>query len=125
MKIFVKKVLNEFVYFSSDYGNAKGIWKGDSRPIKKEYFVELDIDIIYDYNDFVVSQIREYQMKMSDEKIHFTMLLLEYDESGCATFRLGDSIIEIETNFDERFWNLKNSYVTIPVEKLNIYDENI
>ena len=43
----------------------------------------------------------------------------------CATFRFGDAIIEIETNFDELFYAMKNSYLTISVEKLNIYDENL
>ena len=62
---------------------------------------------------------------MEDEKIQLTLLLLEYDEDGCATFRFGDSIIEIETNYDERFCVLKNLYITILVEKLNFYDENI
>ena len=31
MKIYVEKVLDEVVYFSTDYGNAKGIWKGNNR----------------------------------------------------------------------------------------------
>lgn len=125
MKIYVDKVLNEIIYFSTDYGKAKGIWKGTNRPIEKEYYVELDIDRLYNYDDLIVSKIKEYQMKIEDEKIQLTLLLLEYDGDGCATFRFGDSIIEIETNYDERFCNLKNSYVTILVEKLNIYDENL
>lgn len=41
------------------------------------------------------------------------------------SIRFGDSIIEIETIYDERFYDLKNSYVTIYVEKLNIYDQNL
>lgn len=125
MKIFIDNVLDENIYFSTDYGKAKGIWKGVNRPIEKEYYVELDIERLYDYDDLIVSEIKEYQMKILDENIQLTLLLLEYDEDGCATFRFGDSIIEIETNFDERFCALKNSYVTIYVEKLNIYDENL
>ena len=27
MKIFVNKVLDENIYFSTDYGKGKGIWK--------------------------------------------------------------------------------------------------
>ena len=50
---------------------------------------------------------------------------IKYDEDGCATFQLGDSIIEIETAYDERFYALKNSYITLFVEKLNVYDENL
>ena len=125
MRIYVDRVLNEIIYFSTDYGKAKGVWKGDSRPIEKDYYVELDIDRLYNFDDFIVSKMKEYQMKIEDEKIQLTLLLLEYDEDGCATFQFGDSIIEIETNYDERFCALKNSYVTIFVEKLNIYDENL
>ena len=62
---------------------------------------------------------------MVDENIQITLLLLEYDEDGCATFQFGDAIIEIETIFDERFYAIKNSYLTINVERLNIYDENL
>lgn len=125
MKINISKVLNEIVYFSTDYGSAKGIWKGIDQPVEEEYFVELDIDNLYNYDDFTVSKIKEYQIKILDEKIQLTMLLIEYDEFGCATFQFGDSLIEIETNFDRRFFLLENLYVTILVEKLNIYDENI
>lgn len=125
MKIVVDRVIDENIYFSTDYGKAKGIWKGVNRPIEKEYYVEMDIERLYDYDDLIVSDIKEYQIKVLDENIQLTLLLLEYDENGCATFRFGDSIIEVETNFDERFCALKNSYVTIYVEKLNIYDENL
>lgn len=125
MKIYVDKVLNESVYFSTEYGNGKGIWRSASKPIEKEYFVELDIDILCNYSDFTDSIIEEYQMKICDEKILLNLLLLEYDQFGCATFQFGDTIIEIETNYDERFFALENSYVTILVEKLNIYDENL
>lgn len=125
MKIYVDKVFNENIYFSTDYGKAKGIWKGTNRPIEKEYYVELDIDMKYNYDDLIVSETKEFQIKVLNEKIQLTLLLLEYDEFGCATFRFGDSIIEVETNFDVRFLKLKNFYVTILVEKLSIYDENI
>lgn len=125
MKIYVEKVLDEFVYFSTDYGWAKGIWKGNTISINKVYYIEMDIDMLCDYDSFVLCDSKEYYIEMVDENIQLTLLLLEYDEDGCATFQFGNEIIEIETNFDERFYALKNSYVTISVEKLNIYDENI
>ena len=125
MKIYVEKILNEVVYFSTDYGKAKGIWKGNNRPIEKEYYVEMDVDMLCDYDCLILCDIKEYHIEMVDENIQLTLLLLEYDEDGCATFQFGDSIIEIETIFDERFYALKNSYLTICVEKLNIYDENL
>lgn len=125
MKIYVDQVFNKIIYFSTAYGNARGIWRGVNRPNKREYFVELDIDIKYNYDDFMVSKVKEYQMKIVDDKTYLTLLFLEYDELGCATFRLGDSIIEIETNIDDRFLALKNLFVIVSVEKINIYDENI
>lgn len=125
MKIYVEKVLNEMVYFSTDYGKGKGIWQSSNKPIEKEYFVEIDVDRVCEYDELIICDTKEYQIKMEDENIKLTLLLLEYDEDGCATFQFGDSIIEIETNFDERFYDLKNSYVTIYTEILNIYDENL
>lgn len=125
MKIFIDKVLNETVYISTDYGRGKGVWKGENKPTEKEYFVEFDIDTIYNYSDITISEAAEYQIKICAGKVYLTLLLLEYDELGCATFRFGNCIIEIETNYDKRFLELKNVYVIIAVETLNIYDENI
>ena len=125
MKIVIDKVLDKNIYFSTDYGMAKGIWKGTNRPIQKEYCVELDIDGLYSYDNVFVNNTKEYQMRIFDGKNQLTLLLLEYDEDGCATFQLGDSIIEIETAYDELFYALKNSYITLFVEKLNVYDENL
>lgn len=125
MKIVIDKILDENIYFSTDYGMVKGIWKGANRPIQKEYYVELDIDGLYSYDNVFVNNTKEYQMRIIDGKNQLTLLLLEYDEDGCATFQLGDSIIEIETAYDERFYALMNSYITLFVEKINVYDENL
>ena len=125
MKIVIDKILDENIYFSTDYGMAKGIWKGANRPIQKEHYVELDIDGLYSYDNVFVNNTKEYQMRIIDGKNQLTLLLLEYDEDGCATFQLGDSIIEIETAYDERFYALMNSYITLFVEKINVYDENL
>ena len=83
------------------------------------------IDGLYSYDNVFVNNTKEYQMRIIDGKNQLTLLLLEYDEDGCATFQLGDSIIEIETAYDERFYALMNSYITLFVEKINVYDENL
>ena len=62
MKIVIDKILDENIYFSTDYGMAKGIWKGANRPIQKEYYVELDIDGLYSYDNVFVNNTKEYQM---------------------------------------------------------------
>ena len=61
MKIVIDKVLDKNIYFSTDYGMAKGIWKGTNRPIQKEYCVELDIDGLYSYDNVFVNNTKEYQ----------------------------------------------------------------
>ena len=125
MKIYVENVINDNIQFSTEYGQGRGKWKSDDSPVKKEYFVEFDIEGVCSYTDFVSSSINEYQIEMQGDKIGLTMLLIEYDESGCATFQIGDSLVEIETKFDKRFLTLVGSYVTIKVEELGIYDENV
>ena len=59
MKIVIDKVLDKNIYFSTDYGMAKGIWKGANRPIQKEYYVELDIDGLYSYDNVFVNNTKD------------------------------------------------------------------
>lgn len=44
MKIYVEKVLDEVVYFSTDYGKAKGIWKSNNRPVNKVSLIEINVE---------------------------------------------------------------------------------
>lgn len=125
MKIYIEKILNENIYFSTEYGKGKGLWKGANKPKNKQYFVEFDIDKLYNYDDLIIGKKERYQIEVYNEKNYLTLLLLEYDEFGCATFRFGDSIIEIETKYDKHFLLLINLFVTIIVDTLNVYDENI
>lgn len=125
MKIFINKILDKYVYFSTDYGEGKGIWKENTEPFKKEYFVEFDISKLYSYNELTISKTEEYKIEIYNNKINLTLLLIEYDEYGCATFQFGNSIIEIETNYDNRILALIGKYIVILVENLDIYDENL
>ena len=102
-----------------------GEWKGEKRPEKEEYFIELDIPDLHAYDDFIKSQEKEYKIKLYGNKIKLNMLFLEYNRNGCATLRIGNSIIEIETGYDERFWLLVGEYVSLLVENIVLYDENI
>ena len=125
MKIHIENVINDSIQFSAEYGQGRGKWKSDNPPIKKDYYVEFDIDAVCNYTDFLISSINEYQIKMQEDKNVLTLLLVGYDELGCATFRIGNSLIEIETEYDNRFLSLVGSYLIIKVEELGVYDENI
>jgi len=120
MKIFINRILDKQIYFSTDYGEGRGIWKEDTRPFQKEYFVEFDISKLYSYKELIISKTEEYKIGIYD-----TLLLTGYDEYGCATFQFGNSIIEIETNYDNRILALIGKYIVILVENLDIYDENL
>lgn len=123
MKIRVNSIKNERVSFTTEYGKGKGIWKSNNKPLEKEYFVEFDIIDKYRYEDISISCDKWCQMECEENRMRLTMLLLQYDEQGCASFRLGDSIVELETYYDERFLALVNSYLDICTENLYLYDE--
>jgi len=123
MKICVNEMKNERVSFTTEYGVGRGIWKSKNSPARKDYFVEFDITDKYRYEDISVSNFKQYRMESTENRMRLTMLLLEYDEQGCASFRFGDSIVELETYYDERFLALVNSYLDIYVGNLYLYDE--
>ena len=113
------------VYFSTEYGSGKGIWKGDKPILMQDCFVEFDIGKKYCFEEIIQETNGQYQIRLCEDVISLTVLFEAYEESGCATVRLGNSIFEIETNADERFRALVNSYVTLQAEELFIYDEGI
>ena len=51
MKIFIYRILDKQIYFFTDYGEGRGIWKEDTEPFQKEYFVEFDISKLYSYKE--------------------------------------------------------------------------
>ena len=51
MKIVIDKVLDKNIYFSTDYGMAKGIWKGTNRPIQKNIVLSW---ILTDYTAMIM-----------------------------------------------------------------------
>ena len=73
----------------------------------------------------IISKTEEYKIGIYDNKINLTLLLTGYDEYGCATFQFSNSIIEIETNYDNQILALIGKYIVILVENLDIYDENL
>ena len=125
MKIHVDKVDKETVYFTTEYGFGKGIWKVANPILMQDYFVEFDIEKKYCFEDMHIETNGQYQIKLCDNVISFTVLFEAYEENGCATVRIGNSIFEVETDADERFPALLDSYVTLHAEELFIYDEGV
>lgn len=125
MKIYIEDVKDTEITFLTKHGTGKAIWKSNHIPTIGEYIVEFDIIDVYNYSDFNISDKREFYVGICEKGTVLTLLLMEYEESGCATFRMGDSIIEMETNYDIRFKALEGTYVSVYVKQLEIYENEI
>lgn len=85
------------IEFSSQYGSAKGLWKGDIPEINQHYYIELDIPKILIWGiDIVEADCKEYKVWNEQNNI-FLNVQLEYYDDNCTTVRIGDSLILIET----------------------------
>ena len=77
MKIVIDKILDENIYFSTDYGMAKGIWKGAILPenidpaVREHLMAELGIDA----NTFSTLKIFTKQTTKQIPKTSFFQLL--------------------------------------------------
>ena len=125
MKIKIKSIYDRKVEFETEYGSAIGIWKDETPPEMKEYIVELDIRKLIKYSDINVSNIDEPRIELVSKGILITALLLEYDFDGCATLKLGDSLLEVETIYSPNFISMCGHYVLFLVSDIDIYDEHI
>ncbi|WP_315119591.1 hypothetical protein [uncultured Clostridium sp.] len=108
-----------FIEFSSQYGVAKGLWKGNTPEINQSYYVELDIrkTLIWEI-DIIETDCREYKMWSEQDNIFFNVKMESYENDGCLTVRLGDNVILIET---EGIPYSEGSFLKLQVNKILIY----
>lgn len=125
MVIEIKLISVNQVSFISKYGCAIGTWKDEIAPEEKVYNVEIDIVQLIKYNDIRVGDSNEPRIESVLGGILISGLLIEYDVDGCATLRLGDTLIEVETEFDANFSYICGQYISFMVSKIDIYDEHI
>ncbi len=60
--------------------------EGKNRPIDKVYYVEMDIDMLCDYESFVLCDTKEYHIEMVNGNIQFTYYCLNM-KKGYGFFR--------------------------------------
>lgn len=124
MEIKIYQIDKNFVYFKSDYGLARGIWKDEEDPIFGVYSVEIDVvDKIY-YNDIKVTSNREVLLSNIGDRIIISALMIDYFD-GCATLQFGENIIEVITEKNDQFKALCGKSITFCVTAIEIYDEHI
>lgn len=125
MKIYIENIKDKEIIFLTRHGTGKGIWSSNKIPAIGEYIVEFNITDVYDYSAFNISSKKEFHVDICEKGTVLTLLLLEYEKSGCATFQMGDSLIEMETNYDMRFKELVGTYVSVYVKQLEIYENEV
>lgn len=125
MEVTIKSIEGNRVEFESPYGSAIGIWKDEILVNKRKYSVELDITELIKYDDIKLSSNNEPRIELNSNGILIVGLLVEYNTDGCAILKLGDSLIEIETIFNEAFSSMCGYYILFVVSEIYLYDEHL
>ena len=124
MKVKVLEI-NEYgkdeilITFSSPYGSAHGFWMEQNPEINKSYSVEFDIPQTLVWGDDIKeAESDEYKIWCENDNIYIRAMFHSFEDNGCLTIRLGESLILAETK-DAPIYNSK--FLTIRCRKLNVY----
>lgn len=123
MKIQILSLIEESrILVDSDYGEFNAFWNNSEPPIKgKQYDVEFDIPYKFTYSEISISNQLHPAIYSIDEQTYIIGKIDSYEDKVlCMT--IGDTIFLIETVEDDRFYKLKNNYVVIMTDQLNLYD---
>lgn len=112
------------IRFSSPYGSAHGYWMDQNPEINKSYHVEFDIPQVLVWGkDIKEAESDEYSVGYDENgNIFIRSMFHSYDESGCLTVRLGESLVLVETKGDP-IANCK--FLRICFSKMNIYPHTL
>lgn len=119
MKIIVKGIKGNIVYYSTIYGSSKAKWSGENPILNQEYFVEMEIEDLFSEGvNIVNAEKSEYKIDLIDEKAIFTGVLETIEPDGYAILRMEENIIPIEIK--EGVFNA-NDFVRITIEDISMY----
>lgn len=126
MKVKVNKVIDEgsknTVIFSTEYGNAKGIWKGCLPETDKDYFVEFEIpDTLVWQKDVIASERLEDTIGMENDIFYLIGSLESAEEDGYTVIRLGESIVSLDIEGNSL---QVGTFVKVKADNLFLYDMN-
>lgn len=125
MKIKVDYVFDNNVQFTSNYGVGIGKLIDVVPQLNQDYYVEFEIREIFSILDFNVVDTEKSIIKRVNDKLLLTMQLIDYEDTGCASFMLGDTVIDIETKYHDDFKKLINKYLSLQVADLYLYSVDI
>lgn len=108
-----------FVEFSSQYGAAKGLWKGSTPKVSQSYYVEIDIPKILIWGtDIIETNYREYKIWTEQDNVFLNVKMERCEDDGCLIVRLGESVILIEA---KGISCSEGSFLKIQLDKILIY----
>ncbi len=124
MNIEILSIQKDRVIFSSKYGEAFGRWKDNYQPEKKSYNVELDYNGVISSSHICRSDLKCSKIGVKNNILLFTGRVDEC-EKGYLSIQIGDSFINFEIDETVDIKEINNSFVTITVEIIDLYDEHV
>lgn len=111
------------VSFSSEFGNGKARWNGESPLEGREYYVELEIPDTAEWRkDVIKSDKEQYCIKSNGKCTSIVCVVESFFDYGCCDFRIGTSLVTL-TIAGEHY--PKGTFVEISTENLILYDTNV
>ncbi len=97
---------------STDYGDIKGIWRGEEPEISKSYFVEFNVQqkLVWGV-DILAADNHEYRTWIEKNTTFLLTKKEVCDEFKSLLFRLGDHLMQVETEGEpisgEEFYGIR------------------
>ena len=86
------------IFFTSAYGEGRGIWHGAEASPLEEIDVEFELTQLFmRWVDIVPADKEEAGIAMDGEVVVFTGILEDIDEDGTGYLRLGESVLMFES----------------------------
>lgn len=118
--IKIIEIIDSQVRFSSLLGNGIAIWKGELPQVGYSYFIEFDIDNVFEWGvDITRAKHKAASINTVNSKVIFNAEIISYENDGILTVSLGGDIIFLEISGNPNV----NGYVSfsVPVNNISIY----
>jgi hypothetical protein len=96
----VKNIQNEIkVKFETSIGTGAGTWNGELPTLGDCTDIEIDIDDNFDWGKNIITSNKDICMiAIENNLFRFVAQVISYEDDGCLTIKLGDSIIFLDVD---------------------------
>lgn len=126
MKVQINRVINQTkgytVAFSNVYGSATAFWNGTEPQANKEYFVEIEIPEVLNWQkDITITDMNCKIEELDNGMAYISGVLESVEDDGYTVMKIGDSIIAIETQGEPP---IIGSYIKFATSSIFLYEVN-